>query len=84
VLSGEATNTKHKSIIFFQFEGLGTGKISLSVFKYKRYTCYISNNVNRIGGVMTRRGRLECGRSWVRARSGHTKDYKIGICYNVK
>ena len=26
------------------------------------------------------RTRLECGRSWVRARSGITKDYNIGIC----
>jgi hypothetical protein len=26
------------------------------------------------------RARLECGRSWVRAPSGQTKDYAIGIC----
>ena len=34
---------------------------------------------------MVRRARLECGRSCVLARSGQTKDYKIGICcYSVK
>ena len=29
---------------------------------------------------MVNRARIECGRSWVRARLGQTKDYKIGIC----
>ena len=34
--------------------------------------------MNRIGGVMVRRDRLECGRSWVLAPV--RSDYKIGIC----
>jgi hypothetical protein len=39
------------------------------------------NIENRIGGVRVRRARIQCGRSWVRARLGKTKDYEIGICY---
>ena len=29
---------------------------------------------------MARRARLECGRSWIQAPYGQTKDYKIGVC----
>ena len=37
----------------------------------------------RIGGVMV--SEITCDISWVRARSGQTNDYKIGIyCFSTK
>ena len=41
----------------------------------------MSNFGNRIGGVMVRRDRPECGLSWFEPRSDQIKEYKIGICY---
>ena len=35
---------------------------------------------NRTGGVMVSVLAFECDRSWIRAPSGQTKDYEIGIC----
>ena len=44
------------------------------------------NIENRIGGtVRVRRARIQCGRSWVRARLGQTNDYEICIrCFSTK
>jgi len=85
-----------RSTLWYSVEVFGTLPNSAAVFNTLAYFGIIQQlfvlcsslrdlqKTNRIGGVMVRRARLECGRSWVPAPVGSIQTVKLICCFSAK